>query len=104
MPLPPEYADLAEGLLLQSVDKYPSFHVFDNLAVENLGKDHVFSMSPSVVHFGGFTTGDEQRQTISIVNISSTSRRMVIISPELNSVFQVRELPNLHYTTNAFVE
>jgi hypothetical protein len=100
MPLPPEYADLAEGLLLQSVDKYPSFHVFDNLAVENLGKSHVFSMSPSVIHFGGFTTGDEQRQTLSIVNISSTSRRMVIISPEPNGVFQVPEVSILDSTTD----
>jgi hypothetical protein len=87
MPLS-DYPELGFGT--QFPQKDLAFHLTDHNAIENFGKAPVFSMSPPVIHFGGFTTGDEQRQSLSIVNCSKNSLRMVILPPESN-YFKVAE-------------
>jgi hypothetical protein len=85
MPLT-DYPELGFGA--PSPQKDTSFRLTDLTAVENIGKDPVFSMSPSIIHYGGFTLGNEQRQSLSIVNCSSKSARMLILPPE-SSFFRV---------------
>jgi hypothetical protein len=79
MPLS-DYPDLGFGS--QELEKKPQFHLPDTAALENFGKKPVFSMSPSVVHFGGFKLGADLRHNVSIVNVSPNSRRMLILLPE----------------------
>ena len=79
MPLS-DYPELGFGA--PSLQKDTSLQLTDLTAVENLGKDPVFSMSPSIIHYGGFTLGNEQRQSLSIVNCSAKSARMLILPPE----------------------
>ena len=46
---------------------------------------------PAVVHFGGFTVGETQRQVLQIANISTEVQRMHIIPPQT-------EFFSIHYT------
>lgn len=45
---------------------------------ESLGHSSLFSITPSIVHFGGLKVGELHEQVISIVNISPVSQRLSI--------------------------
>lgn len=79
MPLT-DYPDLGFGV--PEADKKPELHLVDTSSLDNFGKAPVFSMSPSVVHFGGFKLGADLRHFVSIVNCSPNSLRMLIMPPE----------------------
>ena len=85
MPLT-DYPDLGFGA--PEADKQPQLHLADTSSLDNFGKAPVFSMSPSVVHFGGFKVGKDLRQSMSVVNCSPNSIRMLIMPPE-SSFFKV---------------
>ncbi len=79
MPLS-DYPDLGFGESFPEKD--PAFVLMDTSSFENFGKEPVFSMSPSIVHFGGFVVGKDQHQTLSVVNCSPNSIRMLILPTE----------------------
>ena len=45
---------------------------------ESVGSSSVFSLTPSIVHFGGLKVGEQHEQVLSIVNVSKTSQRLSI--------------------------
>lgn len=79
MPLT-DYPDLGFGIADR--DKKPQLQLVDTMSLDNFGKAPVFSMSPSVVHFGGFKIGEDLEQSLSVVNCSPNSIRMLISPPE----------------------
>ena len=79
MPLT-DYPDLGFGTV--EADRHPQLHLMDTAPLENFGKDPIMSMSPTIVHFGGFKLGANMRHTVSLVNCSPTSIRMLILPPE----------------------
>ena len=79
MPLS-DYPDLGFGP--PTADMKPQLHLADTSSLDNFGKAPVFSMSPSVVHFGGFKIGADLQHPVSVVNCSPNSIRMLIMPPE----------------------
>ncbi|KAK3249974.1 hypothetical protein CYMTET_40624 [Cymbomonas tetramitiformis] len=45
------------------------------------GHNHLFRITPSIVHFGGYEVGNVHRQTLHICNVSNRSTRLHIIPP-----------------------
>lgn len=76
-----------------------------------VGRSQNFVSSPTVVHFGGFTTHEEVSQEISVVNISSHSQRISILPPTteaytvsyfLQTKFSFSILRRFHYQNAEF--
>jgi hypothetical protein len=48
---------------------------------EAIGKDESFSVTPSIVHFGGLVVGKVHEEVINIVNTSKTMQRLYVFPP-----------------------
>jgi hypothetical protein len=57
-----------------------------------VGTNSTFVVQPSIVHFGGYDVNSVHRTTVRIVNQSSTSQRLTLLTPN-TPFFKVRPSP-----------
>eukprot|EP00741_Cyanophora_paradoxa_P023818 tig00021623_g23007.t1 len=55
--------------------------VVDNNVFAKLGKTAIIEANPAMMHFAGYQVGQTHTQTLRVVNMSGSSRRLVILPP-----------------------